>query len=173
MLKIFKNELDSEVVKKIDSIEDNCWINLVKPTNDEIKLVVETLGIDEDLITKVLDEEELPRIETTDNATLIVVDCPYWIDTHVKNNYITYLRLLGFHRNASFILKEIKQKAQIPVINKVADASSLLSCRQFSDFQRDLSASDLYRQVYAFTYHQTMPTEYEHTVIIHDNPHTF
>lgn len=90
-----------------------------------------------------------------------------------ENNYITYLRLLGFHRNASFILKEIKQKAQIPVINKVADASSLLSCRQFSDFQRDLSASDLYRQVYAFTYHQTMPTEYEHTVIIHDNPHTF
>ena len=90
MLKIFKNELDSEVVKKIDSIEDNCWINLVKPTTDEIKLVVETLGIDEDLITKVLDEEELPRIEKTDNATLIVVDCPYWIDTHVKNNYITY-----------------------------------------------------------------------------------
>ena len=90
MLKIFKNELDNEVVKKIKNIEDNCWINLIKPTSDEIKLVVDTLGIDEDLITKVLDEEELPRVEKTDNATLIVVDCPYWIDTKVKNNYITY-----------------------------------------------------------------------------------
>ena len=40
MLKIFKNELNDGVVKKIKSIEDNCWINLVKPTREEIDLVV-------------------------------------------------------------------------------------------------------------------------------------
>lgn len=90
VLKIFKNELDDEKVKKIDSIEDNCWINLVNPSNEEIKLVVDELGIEEDLITKVLDEEELPRVERTEKATLIVVDCPFWIDTHLKNKYITY-----------------------------------------------------------------------------------
>ena len=66
MIKIFKNEFDSEDVKKIDKIEDNCWINMVAPTMEEIKLVLDTLGIDEDLITKVLDEEELPRIEKTE-----------------------------------------------------------------------------------------------------------
>lgn len=90
MIKIFKNELNSEVVKKIDTIEDNSWINLVNPTSEEIKLVVDELGIDEDLITKVLDEEELPRIEKTDEAILIVVDCPYWDDKSVKNSYTTY-----------------------------------------------------------------------------------
>ena len=90
MLKIYKNELNDELVKKIDTIEDNSWINLVNPTSKEIKTVVETLGIDEDLITKVLDEEELPRIEKTDEATLIVVDCPYWDDVSVKNSYTTY-----------------------------------------------------------------------------------
>ena len=90
MLKIFKNELDDEKVKQINSIEDNCWINLVNPDISEIKQVVDKLGIEEDLITKVLDEEELPRIEKTDNATLIVVDCPYWLDTHIKNKYTTY-----------------------------------------------------------------------------------
>ena len=58
MLKIFKNELDDEKVKKINKIEDNCWINLVNPSSEEIKSVVDELGIDEDLITKVLDEEE-------------------------------------------------------------------------------------------------------------------
>ena len=68
MIKIFKNELDSEIVKKITTIEDNSWINLENPTSAEIKLVVDKLGIDEDLITKVLDEEELPRIEKTDAA---------------------------------------------------------------------------------------------------------
>lgn len=90
MIKIFKNDLDSELVKRIDTIEDNCWINLVRPTAEEIKLVVDTLGIEEDLITKVLDEEELPRIEKTDNATLIVVDSPFMEDSHVKNKYTTY-----------------------------------------------------------------------------------
>lgn len=90
MIKIFKNELDNEKVKKVTEIEDNCWINMVNPTRKEIDLVVNTLGIDEDLITKVLDEEELPRVEKTDNATLIVVDCPYWVDRHIKNKYSTY-----------------------------------------------------------------------------------
>lgn len=90
MIKIFKNELNDEKVKKINTIEDNCWINLVKPTQEEIKLVVDKLDIQEDLITKVLDEEELPRIEKTDEATLIVVDCPYWDDKSVKNSYTTY-----------------------------------------------------------------------------------
>lgn len=90
VIKIFKNELDNQIVKKIDKIEDNCWINLVKPTVEEIRLVVDTLGIEEDLITKVLDEEELPRIEKTDNATLIVVDGPFMEDVHVKNKYTTY-----------------------------------------------------------------------------------
>ena len=55
-------------------------------------MVVDELKIDEDLITKVLDEEELPRVEKTDNATLVVVDCPYWDDHHVKNKYHTYYR---------------------------------------------------------------------------------
>ena len=90
MLRIYKNELDDDVVKRIDKIEDNCWINLVKPTSEEIKRVVDALGIDEDLITKVLDEEELPRIEKTENATLIVVDGPYMDDINVKSKYTTY-----------------------------------------------------------------------------------
>lgn len=90
MIKIFKNEFNDEKIKKVSNIEDNCWINMVDPSKSEIDLVVNKLGIDEDLITKVLDEEELPRIEKADNATLIVVDCPYWLDRHIKNKYSTY-----------------------------------------------------------------------------------
>lgn len=90
MIKIFKNEIDDEKVVKIDKIEDNCWINLINPSEKEIRYVVDTLKIDEDLITKVLDEEELPRIEKTDNATLIVVDGPFMEDASIKNRYTTY-----------------------------------------------------------------------------------
>lgn len=90
MIQIFKNEIDDERVKKIDEIEDNCWIHMVNPTTEEIKMVVDKLLIEEDLITKVLDEEELPRIEKTDNATLVVVDCPFWEDMHVRGRYTTF-----------------------------------------------------------------------------------
>lgn len=90
-----------------------------------------------------------------------------------QNDYITYLRLLGFCRSSSSILKRMKQSASIPVINKVADASSLLTRQQQAAFQKDISVSDLYRHVFAFTYQQALPTEYEHTVIISEDLHTF
>ncbi|MDE6433464.1 MAG: nucleotidyltransferase family protein [Lachnospiraceae bacterium] len=90
-----------------------------------------------------------------------------------QNNYITYLRLLGFNRSSGGILKQMKQLSAIPIINKVADASSLLSKEQFAAFEKDISVSDLYRHVFTATYHQIMKTEYEHTVIIHEDVHTF
>lgn len=88
------------------------------------------------------------------------------LQTAQKEQYIRYLRLLGFQSNASSILKEMKQTASVPVINKVADASRQLSGKALAAFQKDLSVSDLYRQVFATVYHQTLPTEYEHSVII-------
>ncbi|MBQ8681641.1 MAG: magnesium transporter CorA family protein [Bacilli bacterium] len=118
MIKIFKNELDDDKVKKINEIEDNCWINLIRPTESEIRYVVDTLGIDEDLIVKVLDEEELPRIEKTDNATLIVVDGPFMEDSHVKNKYTTYplgiiicndLHVITVSLKEFHVLKEFEQ----------------------------------------------------------------
>lgn len=44
---------------------------------DEIDEVVSKTKIEKDLILKLLDEEEIPRVEVEDNSTLIVVDCPY------------------------------------------------------------------------------------------------
>lgn len=76
MIKIYKNT-SLEKIEKIDSIEKNCWIDLVSPTIEEIDLVVEKTNIDKNLILKLLDEEEIPRIEFEGNSTLIVVDCPY------------------------------------------------------------------------------------------------
>ena len=90
MIKIYKNELDQKETKKIQAIEENTWINLVNPTKEEINEVLKYISVDEDLITKVLDEEELPRIEKTEKATLIVIDGPFMEDTNIKNKYKTY-----------------------------------------------------------------------------------
>lgn len=83
-------------------------------------------------------------------------------------DFITYLRILGFQKNASFLLKEMKKSCPFPIINKVSTAYKQLSAKSLSYFSQDLHNSMLYKQVYRNKYQQIMPSEYEHSVIIHD-----
>lgn len=75
MIKIYKTG-EKGLVEKIENIEKNCWIDLVTPTLEEIDEVASKTGVEKDLILKMLDEEEIPRIEVEDNSTLIVIDTP-------------------------------------------------------------------------------------------------
>lgn len=88
MISIYKTN-DKNGLVRSDKIVENCWINLVAPTPEEIALVVKVTGVDEQFIIKILDDEETPRIDTSGNATLIVVDTPCFEDRHPKNRYIT------------------------------------------------------------------------------------
>lgn len=83
-----------------------------------------------------------------------------------KNGCISYLRLLGFRNPSAPLLKEMKSTCTVPVINKVANARKILSDCDYCLFQKDLHCSALYRQVFMNKYHITMPSEYEHSVII-------
>lgn len=75
MIKIYKSNADG-FVDKMEQIEKKCWIDLVAPTMEEIDEVTNLTGVEKDLILKMLDEEEIPRIEVEDNSTLIVIDTP-------------------------------------------------------------------------------------------------
>ncbi|MDO4995964.1 MAG: magnesium transporter CorA family protein [Bacilli bacterium] len=88
MLRVYKTDQVTKHVKKLKKIQVDSWIALTNPTNDEINKVVERTKVDVDLIRKMLDTEELPRVEQSDNGTLIVIDTPYLEeDTH---KYTTY-----------------------------------------------------------------------------------
>ena len=54
---------------------------------DEIEKVVQKTQVNKDLIMKMLDVEELPRIEQDNNATLVVIDTPYYEEEY---EYATY-----------------------------------------------------------------------------------
>ncbi|MCI5522431.1 MAG: magnesium transporter CorA family protein, partial [Tenericutes bacterium] len=69
--------------------ETNTWIDLVEPTEEEIKEVVEKTDIPANLLIKLLDSDEVARIEKEDDATLIIIDVPYVIDKKIKNKYST------------------------------------------------------------------------------------
>lgn len=61
-----------------------------------------------------------------------------------KLGYIPWLRLLGFHKSASFLLKEIQTNSALPLITKPAKSGDLLSADAASLYQIDLRASNLY-----------------------------
>jgi hypothetical protein len=87
MLKIYKTDATDKKIKKIKKITLDCWIDLTSPTNDEIEKVVSKTQVDKELILKLLDTEELPRIEQSGNATLVVIDTPYLENQY---EYTTY-----------------------------------------------------------------------------------
>lgn len=72
-----------------------------------------------------------------------------------------YLRVLGFKRDSSALLHEIKEKASVPLITKVADASSILSPSALYMFDKDIFAADLYSSLKPNSYN-----EYTHPLII-------
>lgn len=90
MLKIYKTSAVEKKIKKVKKITMDCWIELTSPTTNEIEKVVEKTAVDKDLIMKMLDDEELPRVEQSDNATLVVIDTPYLQEENDSHKYTTY-----------------------------------------------------------------------------------
>ena len=78
MLKIYNTDIETNEFKEIDEFKKGSWINLVNPSENEIKKVCENIKIQEDFIRDALDYEEKARIdnEEDDDTILFVVDVP-------------------------------------------------------------------------------------------------
>lgn len=74
MLTIHKT-VEGKMVQ-VNSVEEGCWVNLVYPSEDELKTVSATLGVEPTFLRAALDEEETSRIDSEDGQTLIIVDTP-------------------------------------------------------------------------------------------------
>ena len=72
----------------ISSIKKGSWIDLTNPTLEELEKVIQNTEINKEIITKLLDEEELPRIEKRKEETVIILDTPY-VAANNKQKYRT------------------------------------------------------------------------------------
>lgn len=89
MINIYKTNIETGILEVIEKPIKGCWINLVKPTEQEIKEVSTIVEIDEQLIRYPLDLAEKAHIDREDNEILIVVDSPVTEYNEGKNNYVT------------------------------------------------------------------------------------
>ena len=80
--------MDKKIIKT-NEIKKRSWIDLVNPTSEEINNVIENTGINQEILVKLLDEEELPRVEKRKEETVIILDTPYLADNNYKHKYKT------------------------------------------------------------------------------------
>lgn len=94
LLKIYNTDIKTNKTEEIKEFKKGAWINLVNPSENEIKKVCENINIQEDFIRDALDYEEKARIdqEDDDNTTLFVVDVPI-IEKKEDNDIYTTMPL--------------------------------------------------------------------------------
>lgn len=87
MLAILKTT--EEGLEKLEEFEPGSWIDLVSPTEEELRRVSGELNIPLDLLSGPLDEEEKSRVETEDGLTYVIVDIPVLVVEDEERTYST------------------------------------------------------------------------------------
>ena len=89
MIKIYNTNMITGKLESVEEIKKGVWINLVNPSDSEIKRVCTEINIEEDFIRYPLDYEEQARIDTEDDMTLFVIDVPIIEDIKDDTTYTT------------------------------------------------------------------------------------
>ncbi len=76
-------------LQKITAIEQQSWINVINPKQEEIAFLSEKFGIPHDFLTASLDIDERARIEVEDDATLIILKIPFFDENNLDVLYVT------------------------------------------------------------------------------------
>lgn len=87
MLTILNTE--ENITIKTDKITKGSWISLSAPSNQEVLSVAGELKIDLKDIRSALDSDEVSRLETEDNYTILLVDIPTVILKNQRTIYTT------------------------------------------------------------------------------------
>lgn len=121
-MKIFNTDTKTLEFSQIKDIRKGCWIDLIKPNEDDIKLLTDSLGLDTSFISYILDDEEQPRIDIdSDNGIkMIFVDVPIKEKRHVistiplailiiKDDYIVTISLEENDVLKDFKMSKVKE----------------------------------------------------------------
>jgi magnesium transporter len=88
MIQIYKSidENNSNLIP-LENIEQDCWINIVAPSDEELLLVARKTQVPIELLRAPLDDEETSRIDIEDTNIMVIVDIPF---TEMEDNSLTY-----------------------------------------------------------------------------------
>ena len=131
MLKIYNTDLETNKIEEIQEFKKGSWINLVNPSEEEIKDVCESINIQDDFIRDALDNEEKARIdrEENDDTILFVIDVPI-IEKGEENDIYTTMPLgMIIVRDDFFITVSLKK-------NKVIEGFEKRKVKYFQTYKK-------------------------------------
>lgn len=134
LLKIYNTNMETDKTEEIKEFKKGAWINLVNPSENEIKKVCESIQIQEDFIRDALDYEEKARIdyEEDDNTTLFVVDVPI-IEKNEENDIYTTMPLgMIVVRDDFFVTVSLKK-------NKIIEDFEKKKIKNFQTYRKTRS----------------------------------
>lgn len=114
MLKIYNTSTETNKTEEIKEFKKGAWINLVNPSESEIKKVCAGVNIEEDYIKDALDYEEKARIDQDEeeNITLLIVDIPV-VEKNEENDIYTTVPLGMIVVRDDFFITVSLEKNQI------------------------------------------------------------
>ena len=131
LLKIYNTNIETNKTEEIKEFVKGSWINLVNPSENEIKKVCEGINIEEDFIRDALDSEEKARIdqEEDDNTVLFVIDVPI-IEKNEENDVYTTIPLgMIVVRDDFFITVSLKK-------NKIVEDFEKQKIKNFQTYKK-------------------------------------
>ena len=131
LLKIYNTDIETNEFQEIKEFKKGAWINLVNPSENEIKKVCENINIQEDFIRDALDFEEKARIdqEDDDNTTLFVVDVPIIEKGEENEIYATMPLGMIVVRDDFFITVSLRK-------NKIVESFEKRKIKNFQTYKK-------------------------------------
>ena len=131
LLKIYNTNIETNKTEEIKEFKKGSWINLVNPSENEIKKVCENINIQEDFIRDALDYEEKARIdqEEDDNTILFVVDVPIVEKSDDNDIYTTMPLGMIVVRDDFFVTISLKK-------NKIIDDFEKKKIKNFQTYKK-------------------------------------
>ena len=118
MIEYYKRLNKGEKLKKVKSFSVGCWINIIDPSNDEVKFLVEKFKLEEDLIYDGLDIYEVPRIEEENKKSYFFISFP---TSMIKNDYVSSF-LIILSKNYFMTISKFK----LEIFEKFSDSKKNL-----------------------------------------------
>lgn len=129
MLKIYNTNMETNKLEEIEEFKKGSWINLVNPSESDIKRVCTEIKIEEDFIRYPLDYEEQPRIDIDDECMLFVIDVPIIEDIKDDTTYTTMPLGVIIVRDDFLITVTLKK-------NKIIDAFENGKVKNFYTYKK-------------------------------------
>ena len=88
------------------------------------------------------------------------------LEKDIAGDYVRYARILGFRKNSTRLLSQLKASSSVPLITKLADADTILDEDGLAMLERDIHAADIYRSLQRSRFGCAPKNEYTQGIIM-------